>query len=579
MKFLKTESCTLKWIQSTTKTEVGILVQLCEIFYEAAQKTLHKAALLKLKSFLTVASDERVLNIFNEHCKHLNLPFFIHTDLKVSLILACKNREEHLLKVLPSWINVPQIKQIVIVDYSSTKPLSKNRKIQKLIKGYSHQIQIITVRGEQYFNLGRAYNLAYDFTTEKKILKIDCDFLSLDSSWISEVLLNYKDEHFTFFLRGDRKFAKSTTGALFCNKRDFVYYKEDLTGWGFDDYDLSKRMLKNNPELKELIWYDINSHLKHIKHGDFFRVSNYDQKNLSISHFNNILISNQPSLPVVRNEYKVFHENKSIFVRFKTYPKLQNVWCINLKQHLRRWEHYKIYISQANRFDAINTINCNTQSELTISPCNLTYDLYFKEAKGAKGCFLSHYNIWKKIVSENMPYAIITEDDINPSDLKKFLNQSNEHEHLSLFEFVQIGQRFSYSENDQKMLFHGTEGYMLTLSGAKKLLKAVYQPALLEYVQHKDLATIKEAKKQLCLPPFQRRFLSNSIIAPVDKFISMCCDPDADESVRLAFYNYPVVKLHEELSKQSTIMTEEKKIWKMTAGQIKELLSFHYLND
>lgn len=31
---------------------------------------------------------------------------------------------------------------------------------------------------------------------------------------------------------------------------------------------------------------------------------------------------------------------------------------------------------------------------------------------GEVGCFLSHYNIWKKIVDENLKDALVLEDDI-----------------------------------------------------------------------------------------------------------------------------------------------------------------------
>ena len=65
---------------------------------------------------------------YSEETKDLldNIHHTLLQNKDISLVVCCMDREENLTKTLPSWLNIPYIKQIIIVDYSSKIPLSEN---------------------------------------------------------------------------------------------------------------------------------------------------------------------------------------------------------------------------------------------------------------------------------------------------------------------------------------------------------------------------------------------------------------------------------------------------------------------
>ena len=102
----------------------------------------------------------------------------IYENTGISLVVSVMNREENLTRTLPSWFDCPYVKEYIIIDYSSKKPISEN----KLIKSWSKQnnIKVVRVENEEDFNMGKAYNIGIDFANYHKVLKIDADYQSLD---------------------------------------------------------------------------------------------------------------------------------------------------------------------------------------------------------------------------------------------------------------------------------------------------------------------------------------------------------------------------------------------------------------
>jgi glycosyltransferase involved in cell wall biosynthesis len=108
--------------------------------------------------------------------------------MNVSIICACKNREESLRISLQSWLCFDQIKEIIIVDWSSDKSLNYLTLIDSKIK-------IITVKNENHFNLSQPLNLAAKIATGDAILKLDCDYIL---NPYHSFFKNYKLEEGTF---------------------------------------------------------------------------------------------------------------------------------------------------------------------------------------------------------------------------------------------------------------------------------------------------------------------------------------------------------------------------------------------
>ena len=90
--------------------------------------------------------------------------------MNVSLITACKNRYNPLLISLQSWLLFDEVKEIIIVDWSSDEPLSHLTELDPRIK-------VITVPNKKYFNQPQPLNLAASIATGDSIMKFDIDYI------------------------------------------------------------------------------------------------------------------------------------------------------------------------------------------------------------------------------------------------------------------------------------------------------------------------------------------------------------------------------------------------------------------
>lgn len=113
-------------------------------------------------------------------------------------------------------------------------------------------------------------------------------------------------------------------------------------------------------------------------------------------------------------------------------------------------------------------------------------------SSGEIGCLLSHRNIYKKIVSENIPYALVLEDDIDFDEdaiqvLKNVEELPNDWECILLGHYSCHGSTIRtktsiwHSKAITSKFFAvrlgevacGTHGYLINKSGAQKLLKQI----------------------------------------------------------------------------------------------------------
>lgn len=90
-----------------------------------------------------------------------------------SLIAACRNRQDSLRKVLPSWAAVQGVEELVLVDWSSSPPLAD---LVADVLPEEHRMRVIRVEGEAQWVLSRAYNLAASAATRADLLRVDCDY-------------------------------------------------------------------------------------------------------------------------------------------------------------------------------------------------------------------------------------------------------------------------------------------------------------------------------------------------------------------------------------------------------------------
>ena len=218
----------------------------------------------------------------------------------ISAIISCMNRTDRLIQMLPTWAEIDEIKDIVVVDWSSKNPISENKDIQEILKNFN-KIKIVRVDGQKYFHLGKSYNLGYQFTDEKNkiLLKLDVDYVNINPEWIKTLVFEEDGRSLKlYFICGLFRFYKSSSGFLLVNKKDFQKvngYNENFDSiWGYDDQDIQKRLLKsyepNDPNcpFRQIFFWNFKNYIYHIPHDDELRTINYIHNELNCDINKNI---------------------------------------------------------------------------------------------------------------------------------------------------------------------------------------------------------------------------------------------------------------------------------------------------
>ena len=223
--------------------------------------------------------------------------------MSVSIITACKNRSKPLSISLQSWLLFDEVKEIIIVDWSSDESISHLTKLDSRIK-------VITVPNKKYFNQPQPLNLAASIVTGNSILKFDVDHVinpywnffesyPIDENTFTSGTPNYKspeyvDENGTSmvdyrnmpfdqvvdYCNVYSEYYKSLFGMLYVTKNNFFKcggFNEDLGEfYGFEDQELQIRLESlglNHTKIN----YDYN--LFHIPHPDSKRVEHFKGSN------------------------------------------------------------------------------------------------------------------------------------------------------------------------------------------------------------------------------------------------------------------------------------------------------------
>lgn len=130
------------------------------------------------------------------HGLNLNIPPHLSEPLTpinitkgTALVCACRNRHRQLADVLKSWMALPQVSQIIVVDWSSTpalyyavEELDRNTKIE-----YPH-VTILRVLDQKSWSISRAYNVAFRYASASRILSVPCG-LPIHKSFLSKHVL------------------------------------------------------------------------------------------------------------------------------------------------------------------------------------------------------------------------------------------------------------------------------------------------------------------------------------------------------------------------------------------------------
>lgn len=153
----------------------------------------------------------------------------------VDLITPCRNRAEHVLHSLPSWLACPEVRQILIADFSSTPPL-----LPQLGAFDLSRVTVIRVEDEALWRQGRAQNVALGFARSERVLKVDADIEVVDI----QPYLAAMDANPDLFYRGFSKLGSSSGSCLFRRRhgRRCGGWHDQMSGWGGDDVDFYRRL-------------------------------------------------------------------------------------------------------------------------------------------------------------------------------------------------------------------------------------------------------------------------------------------------------------------------------------------------
>lgn len=157
----------------------------------------------------------------------------------------------------------------------------------------------------------------------------------------------------------------------------------------------------------------------------------------------------------------------------------QNKLMIHKRFH--RWKESKIddvefYLAKDTRLYSNEQAAQNYGFSVDISP---PYNGHFTNEQGAVGCFVSHWEIWKKISKmknlKTTDYFIILEDDVYIDNVKH-VHKNFEELAVDMFKNSKL-----IASKDQKVRIaalhyqreHGSEAYLVNQAGAKLLISNI----------------------------------------------------------------------------------------------------------
>ena len=174
------------------------------------------------------------------------------------------------------------------------------------------------------------------------------------------------------------------------------------------------------------------------------------------------------------------------FVDVKDLP----IFVINLDTDVKRWNYIKYQLDyiKSNKYERVSAVDMRKPNMLNLYKDD-RISLYTKftiqkkhrcdhkqiDRTGAIGCTLSHYNIWKKIIDNNIQMAIIMEDDMHLmsnfyESLQKEIEKYNKE-----FDILNIGYVKNYfSEIESSKLYFGTGCYIVTKEACEIICKHVF---------------------------------------------------------------------------------------------------------
>ena len=165
------------------------------------------------------------------------------------------------------------------------------------------------------------------------------------------------------------------------------------------------------------------------------------------------------------------------------------VYIINLESDKKRWNYMKFQLDyiKCNKYERIPAVDMRNPNMIDFYKDD-RISLYTKftiqkkhrcdhkqiDRTGAIGATLSHYNVWKKIIDNNINVAIIMEDDMHL--MNNFYDVlQNEIKNYKDFDILNLGYlKKGFSDIDNSKFHFGAGCYIITKEACEILCKYVF---------------------------------------------------------------------------------------------------------
>ena len=185
----------------------------------------------------------------------------------VSIVTACRNRNDNLIAALPSWLECPEVGEVVVIDFTSERPVRADLEVAGID---DDRIRVVRVDNEPRWVLSRAFNLGFQKARLPYVLKSDADICLRRDFFERNPLAE------DGFVAGNWRAAEQGQGFIngtFLVSRMALLkmggFNEYITSYGWDDEELYLRLTTRG-----LNRYDVAPHsLTHIEHDDHARTN------------------------------------------------------------------------------------------------------------------------------------------------------------------------------------------------------------------------------------------------------------------------------------------------------------------
>lgn len=189
----------------------------------------------------------------------------------LSLVTCCMNREANLKRALASWLVCPEIDEIVIVDWSSTRPVRDALAADGID---DPRIRIVRVENETRWILSWACNLGFRAASGDRILKADADIVLAPDFFARNPLAPGQ------YIAGNWRTAGEdqahVNGFFYLHRADLAAvagFNEFITSYGWDDDDLYDRLDKAGVARCDVA----RGTIRHLPHSDAERLGGADE--------------------------------------------------------------------------------------------------------------------------------------------------------------------------------------------------------------------------------------------------------------------------------------------------------------